>query len=402
MNPDTATGRQPGRWLYVFPLLLLVGAGWSATVQGTTRTTGGYEAARSDTDQYGPRRFRLAGAAAIVDTATGITRNVGLGDVGTLAERFAEADSAVGPPLPTAIESLRVLSSARPVRLRAEAMEVDAEVVPIGVDESRAIRVPTRIDVGGWWSGGSVPGEQGPTVIVAHRDSKDAVGLFSKLGDLAAGDLVDVERADGATFVYRVDSIERLKKTKFPTERVYGPTSASTLRLITCGGKFDRSTGHYVDNVIVYGSFASIRGSEFAAPWLVVPSTGWLPSAETIGALASALDTPSTLPSTSTTSATLPSTSTTSATLPAATLPATTTATTNSTTTTSATATTTTTTVVVEATVSTAPQTTVTVATVPVSMTASQPSIVTEPAPETTSPSPESLARTPQGTANTE
>jgi hypothetical protein len=29
------------------------------------------------------------------------------------------------------------------------------------------------------------------------------------------------------------------------------------LRLITCGGSFDRSTGHYRDNVIVYAKGAS-------------------------------------------------------------------------------------------------------------------------------------------------
>jgi hypothetical protein len=26
------------------------------------------------------------------------------------------------------------------------------------------------------------------------------------------------------------------------------------LRLVTCGGAFDRSTGHYTDNVIVFAS----------------------------------------------------------------------------------------------------------------------------------------------------
>jgi hypothetical protein len=29
------------------------------------------------------------------------------------------------------------------------------------------------------------------------------------------------------------------------------------LRLITCGGSFDRATGHYRDNVIVYATMVS-------------------------------------------------------------------------------------------------------------------------------------------------
>ena len=35
---------------------------------------------------------------------------------------------------------------------------------------------------------------------------------------------------------------------------VYGnTTNRAELRLITCGGEFDRATGHYVNNVIAFG-----------------------------------------------------------------------------------------------------------------------------------------------------
>jgi hypothetical protein len=32
---------------------------------------------------------------------------------------------------------------------------------------------------------------------------------------------------------------------------VYGPSSQRELRLITCGGSFDKASGNYVDNIIV-------------------------------------------------------------------------------------------------------------------------------------------------------
>jgi hypothetical protein len=54
-----------------------------------------------------------------------------------------------------------------------------------------------------------------------------------------------------------VDGVERWPKAKFPTKRVFGTTRAATLRLITCSGAFDRATGHYVDNTIVY----AVRGT---------------------------------------------------------------------------------------------------------------------------------------------
>ena len=40
----------------------------------------------------------------------------------------------------------------------------------------------------------------------------------------------------------------------FPTDDVYAPDLAPSLRLITCGGSFDRDTGSYRDNVIVYAT----------------------------------------------------------------------------------------------------------------------------------------------------
>jgi hypothetical protein len=38
---------------------------------------------------------------------------------------------------------------------------------------------------------------------------------------------------------------------------VFGPSPDPLLRLITCGGSFDRSTGHYRDNVVVTARLAS-------------------------------------------------------------------------------------------------------------------------------------------------
>ncbi len=51
---------------------------------------------------------------------------------------------------------------------------------------------------------------------------------------------------------FRVEGTERWPKDEFPTRRVFGPTRVATLRLITCSGDFDASTGHYVDNTVVF------------------------------------------------------------------------------------------------------------------------------------------------------
>jgi hypothetical protein len=53
-----------------------------------------------------------------------------------------------------------------------------------------------------------------------------------------------------------VQRVEQYPKARFPTADVYYPTLTPMLRLVTCGGAFDRKVGHYVDNVIVFATLS--------------------------------------------------------------------------------------------------------------------------------------------------
>jgi hypothetical protein len=59
-----------------------------------------------------------------------------------------------------------------------------------------------------------------------------------------------------AAWTFIVERVERHPKDAFPTEAVYGHTRDAQLRLVTCGGEFDRSTRHYVDNIVVFATLA--------------------------------------------------------------------------------------------------------------------------------------------------
>jgi hypothetical protein len=50
---------------------------------------------------------------------------------------------------------------------------------------------------------------------------------------------------------FTVSKVARYPKNGFPTGDVYGPTSYPALRLVTCGGSFDRNRGSYRDNVVI-------------------------------------------------------------------------------------------------------------------------------------------------------
>jgi hypothetical protein len=68
---------------------------------------------------------------------------------------------------------------------------------------------------------------------------------------------VDVRRADGTRVTYRVDEIATYPTRALPVAKVYGPTSSSTLRIVTCGGTL--RPGQQLGNVAVYGHQTSVQ-----------------------------------------------------------------------------------------------------------------------------------------------
>lgn len=93
-------------------------------------------------------------------------------------------------------------------------------------------------------------------VIVGHVDSKQGPAVFYRLGELAPSSLVHIALADRTEVLFRVYAVREYPKAAFPTSLVYGATPAPELRLVTCGGPFDEKTGHYLDNVVVFASYA--------------------------------------------------------------------------------------------------------------------------------------------------
>jgi len=55
---------------------------------------------------------------------------------------------------------------------------------------------------------------------------------------------VVVTDADGTAATFRITNVEQYPKDDFPVALVYGPTPGPSLRLVTCGGQFDRNAGH--------------------------------------------------------------------------------------------------------------------------------------------------------------
>lgn len=139
-----------------------------------------------------------------------------------------------------------------PERIVIPTIDVDADVIDLGLQPDGTMEVPTDFAQTGWFARGPKPGRVGPAVIAGHVDDRSGPAVFHDLPDLAPGDLIEVHDADGEVVTFAVRETQQHPKDAFPTDEVYGGTPGSELRLITCSGEFDRGERSYRDNTIVF------------------------------------------------------------------------------------------------------------------------------------------------------
>ena len=156
-------------------------------------------------------------------------------------------------PTPTPVEAPH-LAKSNPVRLVIPAIGVDTELMELGLQADGAMEVPPGGFPAGWFTGAPTPGEIGPAIIAGHVDWTGP-GVFYNLRDLMPDDTISITREDGTVAVFVVRQLEQFPKNEFPTDRVYGNLDFAGLRLITCGGSFNRASGHYEDNIVAFAEF---------------------------------------------------------------------------------------------------------------------------------------------------
>jgi hypothetical protein len=167
----------------------------------------------------------------------------------------APPGSTTAPPADLAV------ARSTPIALRIPAIGLVVSLSTLGLNPDRTVQVPTDFSQPGWYRLGPTPGQVGSAVILGHVDSYQGPAVFFRLRTLVAGESVDVSLADGVVANFAVTSVVMYEKDQFPARQVYGSHGYSALQLVTCGGTFDTSTGHYLSNVVVYTELSSITHS---------------------------------------------------------------------------------------------------------------------------------------------
>ncbi|MEU7838110.1 MULTISPECIES: class F sortase [unclassified Nonomuraea] len=179
---------------------------------------------------------------------------------GQPAQALFKAAPTAPPPLPLPDPAPAMLPST-PQRIVIKRLGINAPVESLGLAKDGTIQVPAadNPNLVGWYRNMSTPGEAGPAVMLGHKDTRTRSAVFSRLYEIRNGDTIEVKRQDRTTAVFTVGGVEQASKKTFPTQRVYGnqPNDNAQLHLITCGGTYNRSIGHYTDNIIVYATMTS-------------------------------------------------------------------------------------------------------------------------------------------------
>ncbi|WP_433786144.1 class F sortase [Actinomycetospora sp. CA-101289] len=191
-------------------------------------------------------------------SADKVSSKVGIGLVVVLAllalvAGMTSGSSSDGGPL--------LLAASAPTRVTVPAISASSTLVPTGIEPDGQLQVPpveTPMQAA-WYDRSPTPGAAGPAIVLGHVNGGGKPGIFFNLKKVEVGQEVLIDRADGQTAIFTVYHVDVVPKDKFPTAAVYNDTSEAELRLVTCGGAFDRSAGSYEANVLVFASLTSVR-----------------------------------------------------------------------------------------------------------------------------------------------
>lgn len=200
----------------------------------------------------------LGGCSGVADTSATPGRAAAVDE----APAPGGASSAPVTPAPASVPPVEAGATAAarpPVSRPAPPRELalpSGTTAPIrlaDVAASGELSVPDDSAQLGWWVGGSPLGASaGVTLVAGHVDTAEfGLGVFAELEELSPGDTVTLTDGLGARHDYVVTGASQVQKTELPGE-LFDAGGPPRLALVTCGGPFDRDTGRYRDNVIVW------------------------------------------------------------------------------------------------------------------------------------------------------
>ncbi|WP_054705215.1 class F sortase [Bacillus sp. JCM 19041] len=145
----------------------------------------------------------------------------------------------------------------QPDNISIPSLEIDTNVVEVGLLEDGSMGVPDTGEEVGWYEPGTMPGATGNSVLAGHVDDRTGPAIFFTLDQIEEGASVYVTDNAGEELEFEVERIASYPYDDAPLNEVFGGTSEQRLNLITCTGTFNRDQGTHEDRLVVYTKLVS-------------------------------------------------------------------------------------------------------------------------------------------------
>lgn len=141
-----------------------------------------------------------------------------------------------------------------PIRLQIAKINVDANIISVGIAKDGAMDAPSGPKEVGWFKLGPRPGNIGSAVIDGHYGywKNKEVSVFDDLNKLRKGDEISVEDDKGITNTFIVRKILTYDQNEDTSNIFSSNDGKSHLNLITCEGEWDSVRKTYSNRLIVF------------------------------------------------------------------------------------------------------------------------------------------------------
>jgi sortase A len=141
-----------------------------------------------------------------------------------------------------------------PTKLSIPAININADIKPLGLTASGNMEAPHAPLDAGWYRLGPRPGSVGSAVIAGHygASSSNIQSVFDNLEALKTGDKISILDDAGETIVFIVHTTRILHRDDDTTGVFTSSDGKAHLNLITCHGTWEQNEQTYSDRYVVY------------------------------------------------------------------------------------------------------------------------------------------------------
>lgn len=140
-----------------------------------------------------------------------------------------------------------------PVQLKIPKIEVDANIIEVGITANGEMDVPKLPEDTAWFNLGPRPGEEGSAVITGHYgwENKNPA-VFDNLHELQIGDKIFTEDDAGIIATFVVYEI-RTYDNKEETPNIFSSNDGKAhLNLVTCTGDWNKTENTFSDRLVIF------------------------------------------------------------------------------------------------------------------------------------------------------